>query len=95
MAITLGTADIFAKNDATTKPRQFFLDLSANSVGLLTNTATGDWRKDLSLLTESWGRHRRVPVNGDYTELHIFASFACPKAQNTTKMNTRMKSNTF
>jgi type II secretory pathway pseudopilin PulG len=55
-AITLNTADIIAKKDAKTTPRGFFLDLSASSTGLLTNTATGGWRKDLSLLTESWER---------------------------------------
>ncbi len=55
-AITLNTADLIAKQGATTSPRGFYLDLSASSVGLLTNTATGGWRKDLSLLTESWDR---------------------------------------
>lgn len=34
---------------------EFYHDLSTVSVGLLTNTATGGWRKDLSLLTETWG----------------------------------------
>ena len=60
-AITLGTADIFAKAGAATKPGEYFLDLSVSSVGLLTNTATGGWRKDLSLLTESWDRQ---PTSG-------------------------------
>lgn len=54
-AITLGTADIFAKSSEGTKPSRYFHDLSADPVGLLTNTATGGWRKDLSLLSESWG----------------------------------------
>jgi hypothetical protein len=53
-AITLCTADLIAKKDAITKPGQSFLDLSTSSVGLLTNTANGGWRKDLSLISESW-----------------------------------------
>ncbi|NNC87465.1 MAG: hypothetical protein HKN82_03270 [Akkermansiaceae bacterium] len=61
--ITARTADLLAEEGAATRPHEFFHDLSVNSVGLLTNTATGGWRKDLSLLTESWGRQRtsRLP----------------------------------
>jgi hypothetical protein len=40
--------------DNATKPDKKFHDLSTQSIGLLTNTATGGWRKDLSLLTERW-----------------------------------------
>ena len=53
-ALTLGQADIIATQSDITTSREFFHDLSAVSVGLLTNTATGAWRKDLSLLVEKW-----------------------------------------
>ena len=53
-AITLAQADLIATKGALATSREFFHDLSAVSVGLLTNTATGAWRKDLSLLTEKW-----------------------------------------
>ena len=33
---------------------QNFHDLTVNSRGLLTNTATGGWRRDLSLMSEQW-----------------------------------------
>ena len=52
--ITLGQADLVATKADTPTSREFFHDLSAVSVGLLTNAATGGWRKDLSLLTEKW-----------------------------------------
>ena len=53
-AITLPQADLIATKAALPTSREFFHDLSAVSVGLLTNTATGSWRKDLSLLIEKW-----------------------------------------
>ncbi len=37
-----------------TEPQKKFHDLSAYSIGLLTNNATGGWRKDMSILTERW-----------------------------------------
>jgi len=52
--VSLGTADLIADASATPKPRQSFLDLSADSLGLLTNAATGGWKKDMSILTEKW-----------------------------------------
>lgn len=51
-AITIQQANLLGSS--TNISQEFFHDLSANSVGLLTNTATGGWRKDLSLLTENW-----------------------------------------
>ena len=40
--------------DNGTTPERKFHDFSTDATGLLTNTATGGWRKDLSLLTERW-----------------------------------------
>ena len=54
-AVTLNQADLVSTSEAgLTVSKEFFHDLSAYSTGLLTNTATGGWRKDLSLLTETW-----------------------------------------
>ena len=49
--ISRASADLVTSDS---RPGQQFHDLSAYSVGLLTNTATGGWRKDLSLLSENW-----------------------------------------
>jgi hypothetical protein len=53
-AISLRQGDLIATPGTLGVSKDFFHDLSAVSVGLLTNTATGGWRKDLSLLTENW-----------------------------------------
>jgi hypothetical protein len=55
-AISLRQSDLIASAGTLAASREFFHDLSATSVGLLTNTATGGWRKDLSLLTENWAQ---------------------------------------
>ena len=52
-AITLATSEFIANGNAA-EPQHSFHDLSPYAVGLLTNTATGGWRKDMSILTERW-----------------------------------------
>lgn len=57
-AISLHSSDFLAEKKDLKASQEFFHDLSTTSVGLLTNTATGGWRKDLSLVTENWGKLR-------------------------------------
>lgn len=49
---SLKQADLVATAGPMKASQEFFHDLSPWSSGLLTNTATGGWRKDLSLFTE-------------------------------------------
>ena len=52
-AISLDTTELLVANNPQ-KPQESFHELSTTAIGLLTNTATGGWRKDMSILTEKW-----------------------------------------
>ena len=52
--ITLGQTDVIANGGNDKPSHEFFHDLSAVSIGLLTNPSNGGWRKDLSILIENW-----------------------------------------
>ncbi|MBT8038416.1 MAG: hypothetical protein KJO21_12820 [Verrucomicrobiae bacterium] len=66
--ISLGSTQLLADDDSAS-PELRFHDLSTSAVGLLTNTATGGWRKDLSILSEKWS-----DIYDDYStdELPLF-----------------------
>ncbi len=52
-SVTLPTVDFLPTPAAETSSPSFH-DFSVSSTGLLTNTATGGWRKDMSIMTENW-----------------------------------------
>jgi hypothetical protein len=54
--LSLSQGDLIATAGTLKGSQEFFHDLSTSSIGLLTNVATGGWKKDLSLLTENWAR---------------------------------------
>ncbi|BCU77851.1 hypothetical protein [Luteolibacter sp. LG18] len=53
-ASSLKQTDFIAQASSDKASRTHFHDLSTVSTGLLTNTATGGWRKDMSLFTENY-----------------------------------------
>ncbi|MBK1835326.1 hypothetical protein [Roseibacillus ishigakijimensis] len=61
--VSLPSLDLLREGSQSPAGRHFH-DLSVSSRGLLTNVATGGWRKDLSLFTERWDNLPRnnVPV---------------------------------
>jgi hypothetical protein len=80
-AISRQSADCFSA-PANKRAGQYFLDVSAESTGLLTNTATGGWRKDLSLLSELWSQQSgNLPlfrINATRTSFAAIPSSADP-----------------
>lgn len=58
-----------ASTSATDVSAEFFHDVTTFSRGLLTNTANGGWRRDLSLMAEEWSAGS-LPASG----LPVFAS---------------------
>lgn len=55
-ALSLGQIALVGGSQSSQYPGEYFHDLSTTAVGLLTNSATGGWRKDLSLAAENWDR---------------------------------------
>ena len=67
-AVSRQTMELIETGNAA-EPQNKFHDLSTYSIGLLTNTATGGWRKDLSILTEKWGyKDGKIESNGIYSK---------------------------
>lgn len=50
--VSMAQVDLMGATGTEPASKEFFHDLTTSSVGLLTNVATGGWKKDLSLFTE-------------------------------------------
>ncbi len=52
-ALSRNTMAVLSQNNSEA-PEKRFHDLTTHATGLLTNSATGGWRKDMSILSEQW-----------------------------------------
>lgn len=57
--VDLRQTDFLTQKEGLTVAQEFYHDLSVSSVGLLTNVATGGWKKDLSLFSEDSRRETK------------------------------------
>ncbi len=81
--LNLGQTDFLSQERELKVAQEFYHDLSVNSVGLLTNVATGGWKKDMSLFSEDAGRQTTdLPMFRLAPGEEIFADLA-------TRRNTR------
>ncbi len=55
--------------------KNLFHDYSSSAAGLLTNVATGGWRKDMSILTEKWGYEVTAANTGILDPNGIYARY--------------------
>lgn len=53
-SISLDTMDLLSNSSGSFIPSQDYLNITTVAKGLLTNTANGGWRRDLSLMAETW-----------------------------------------
>jgi len=59
-AVSIKQSDLIGAGTAVSQT--YFHDLSTTASGLLTNSATGGWRKDLSLASENWSSLSSTPM---------------------------------
>lgn len=78
-ATGLRQVELFAPREGLTIPQEFYHDISVNSVGLLTNVATGGWKKDFSTFSEDDSRSTRdLPLFRLTPEENSLGSLATP-----------------
>lgn len=80
--LSRASVELLAAGEESAVAGEAFHDLTVDAVGLLTNSATGGWRKDLSLLSERWSEQTKTGLPLFQLEAGLHTRSAIPSRGN-------------